>query len=1194
MIHIRAMRVSMLLAASFSAGSFSGNVRAQALDLSKPPLFLNGAVDPNLLVTFDDSGSMAQGFTPDNVDDGACDWRYKRFYAPAFNRQYFNPAITYAPPLLADGSSMPNQSFASASLNGFDSAATTVDLGTGYFVSYAENATPDRVTFNASATSTSSCRGRTYAFPTGSASAFLCEPTSTGLDLNLDSTYSCRAPTATEQGNFANWFSYYRIRGNALKSAVSRSFGALGDDIRVAWQNMNDNKLDATDAMSSFAGSTRTDFFTWLRNSPYSGNTPTLRATMRAGDFFTRSGSSNLNPYWDVARSRDLMCRQNFHVLVTDGYWNETTHPTSSASESILTSKTLPDGKAFTASASGDGVHSRYVWKEEAREATDCTDTRNSDGDVTAKRSCRPSYADLAFHYWSTDLRTDLADKVPAYFPNRTTGVTGTATDLSSVADLRSVPEIYWNPENDPANWQHVVQFFIGFGVSGRLNYSAATQRGLRLGDETWPRPRNLDPSGVDDSWHGALASRGAYFGASDPNEIVDALSDILASVVSRKGSSTAVAVSTGIIGAGTLSFQTLFDSTDWSGSVIARRVNTDSTFSAPVWDAGCALTGGDCATTGQTALTEPNWDTGRQILTSNSANGGGVGFRLGNLSTAQQAALNDNPATVAIDNDGLAASRVDYLRGSRSTERSRGGRFRNRASLFGAVVHSSAIVVGAPFADEYDDRRWPVGSPEARAAVKYADYALAKQNRSGTVYVGANDGMLHALNSQTGAERFAYVPHGVYAGLTKLTDPLYQFEPTVDNVATVREVFTGGAWRTLLVGSLRGGGQSIYALDVTDPDATERNAASVVRWEFSDRSSGGADLGYTYGRPHISRLNNGKWVVLLPGAYNSVVADGYAGTGNAVLFVLDAADGSVLHKFDLGAIDANARGLAAPVAIDFEDDSIADMAYAGDLAGNIWRFDLRGNSARSWSASKLFVPNTAFARPITARPIAERHPETRQPMVFVGTGKFIEKSDRATGIPVQAFYGIIDDGSTVTQADLASRSVVSASGLRKVGVATAPTSRSEKGWQILFDERAYLGERVIASASVSIVGRRVVFPTLIPTGDDPCLPGGSSFLMFADMVTGGERVDGTPFFDVNGDGQITTADAADVVGLKIDSIVPGVASIIPPGGGVGTILLPPGGGGGGGTVEPPRGVEEPVFEWRRRSSQDRTELQGD
>ncbi|HWT15774.1 MAG TPA: PilC/PilY family type IV pilus protein [Patescibacteria group bacterium] len=1164
-----------------------GGLAAQTLDLSKPPLFLNGAVDPNLMVTFDDSGSMGFGFTPDNVDNGGsrnCAWRYKRYYSAAYNKQYYNPAIVYPPPLKHDGSALANQSFGSASVNGFNSAASTIDLGSAYFVSWWEGHKGPRIAYSKSGTDVDCGQGddddKSYKFPTGSASAFYCTLNAGAPNLTDDSSYTCAAPTAAEQTNFANWFSYYRFRGNALKASVSRSFGALGEDLRVAWQNMNKNHLASDTDIGSFEGTRRENFFKWLYSSPLSGATPTLDSVVRAGDFFSRSGKSALNPYWDTTRERELMCRQNFHVLVTDGYWNQSEHPSASTpgASSILNSRTLPDGRAYVAGSSGTGAHSAYIWNEEKR-LKGCSDDR----------VCTPSYSDLAFHYWATDLRTDLDDKVPAFLPNRSTGVTGGVVDTTSVADLRTIPEIYWNPENDPATWQHVVQYFIGFGVDGRLAYTDANYTGLRKGTVKWPYPRNNDAAGVDDSWHGALASRGKYFGASDPTQVADALSDILSSIVQRKGTSTAVAVSTGIIRSGTLAYQTQFDSTDWSGSVIARAVDANQNFGAPIWDAGCLLTGGDCLTTAQTGLTAPNWDTGRQILTSKAPTGSaGAAFRFSNLSTDQQAALNDNPATLVFDSDGKAAERLNYLRGERTRERSRGGSFRNRNSLFGAVVHSAAIVIGAPAKDEYDDTLWPAGSPEARAAIQYKDFAAANQNRATTVFVGANDGMLHALDARTGVERFAYVPHATYASLGKLTDPMYQFEPTVDNAVTVRDVYTSGAWRTLLIGTLRRGGQSVYALDVTSTDVLERNAGSVVQWEFSDRSTDGADLGYTYGQPFITRLANGKWVVLVPGSYNSAVADGAAGSGKAVLYVLDAETGVALHKFDLGAIDGNARGLAAPIAVDLQSDDIAEFAYAGDLAGNLWRFDLTSARPASWTASKLFAPTTPFERPITAQPRAERHPETKQPMVFVGTGKYIEKGDRTTSIPAQAFYGIIDDGSLVNQADLATRTTVSTGSLRRVSAAAASTSRAEKGWQIVFGESGYAGERVIAPATLRIVGRRVIFTTLIPSGDDPCLPGGTSFLMFADFANGGTAFDNYAFFDTNGDGEITGTDDATAVGKKINTMVPGVASILPPGGGVGGIVIPPSDGEG-----TPTTVKTREFEWRRRSFRDRTDLQG-
>lgn len=1192
--------IVVLVVAVLAAG-VSGAAPAQGLDLSKAPLFLNSAVDPNLLVTFDDSGSMGFGFTPDKVDDGSttnCSWRYKRFYSSAFNKQYYDPTITYSPPLRSDGSSFPIQSFGSASTNGFSTGAPAVNLGTGYFVTWWEGHTGPRITHNNTATGINCGQGdnsnpKTYRFPTGSASAFYCTLNTGAPNLTADTSYTCQAPTGAEQTNFANWFAYYRYRGNALKSSVSRSFGVLGDDLRVAWQNMNNNPLTAGTVIGDFTGTRRTDFFNWLYASPLSGATPTLRSVIRAGEFFRRSGSSETNPYWEKDLSRELMCRQNFHVLVTDGFWNESSHPYSvlpAANNSIKNNRTLPDGRSFTASASTTGVHAAYVWNEANRVAA-C-----SGGGV-----CTPSYSDLAFHYWATDLRPDLDNKVPAYLPDRTTGVTGGAVDLSGVADVRDVPEIYWNPKNDPATWQHAVQFFIGFGVDGALPYNPTTYENIRKNNQQWPSPRNNDQAGVDDSWHGSLASRGQYFGASNPNEVVDALSNILDSIVQRKGTNTAISVSTGIVSTGAVGYQTVFDSSDWSGSLLSRPLIAHPTtgvpsLGVPLWDAGCKLTGGDCLTTGETNLPTRDWSSSRVILTSSAPVGSsGVPFRFSSLSAEQVSALNDNPTTVPVDNDGKGAQRLEYIRGNRSLEQENGGSFRTRHSVFGAIMHSKQESFIPPTADRYDDNDWPPGSPELTAPVRWVQFADANKTNPTYIGVGANDGSYHVIDASNGEEAFAYVPFAVYRGLGKMTDPRYQFEPTVDGPTAVqRYVYTRGSWRSLLVGTLRRGGQSVFALDVTHANqVTEANASSVVQWEFSDRSAGGADLGYTYGKPFITRLHPlGKWVVMVPGSYNSDEADIATGSGRAVLFVLDAADGTLLRKFDVTAKDGNARGLTGVQGARYESNKdLNEFAYAGDLAGNIWRFDFSAASPSAWTFDKLFDPGTPFVRPITTEPRLAYHPDQpKNYVILVGTGKYIERSDRSTAIPTQAFYGIVDilpKGGTpptnlIKPADLLTRHVSTSGGLRRVD--GPRRAMPPKGWAIEFAESDYRGERVIARAEYSPVGRRVMFPTFIPSGDDPCLPGGKSFVMFVDVGHGGAANDGSAFFDTNGDDQIDAADDDGAVGTLVNAPVEGAPTVLPPGGGIGGVILP----GDEGTIV----TRE--FEWRRRAFKDRTELQGE
>jgi type IV pilus assembly protein PilY1 len=1177
------------LALVAAALTFTAGASAAELDLSKPPLILNAAVDPNLLVTFDDSGSMAFGFTPDEIVDTSCSWRYKRYYSSAYNKQYYDPNIDYEPPLDANGTEFPAATFGAAPQDGFTTGSTTTNLGTNYFVSLDERgSTPKRITYNASATSKTSCSSTTYAFPTGSASAFYCTLKSASSDPLLDDSYDCKAVPAAERQNFANWFTYYRLRGYALQSATARAFGLLDDDVRVAWQNMNANQLAASTTIGKFAGTRRTNFFNFLYASPFSGNTPTLSSTIRAGDFFARAAKNTTSPYWDETLGSELSCRQNFHVLVSDGYWNQTNHPTSTGAEySFRTSRSLPDGRSYSTS----DAHSKFIWNEASR-AYNC----NPDGN----KECSPSYTDLAFHYWYRDLRADLDDNVPPYLPDRTTGVTGAAQEIDEKKDLRTYPEIYWNPANDPASWQHVVQFFIGFGIAGKVPYSPASLEAIRKGTQQWPAAANNSPESVDDSWHATLASRGAYFSATNPNEVVDALVDILSNIVQRKGTASAVSVSTGIVTADTLGFQTQFDSTDWSGTVLARPVSSGLAFGKPTWDAACKLTGGDCATTGETGLVAPRWDTGRAILTSTAPSGTGRGaaFQWSDLSAAQQALLNRNPATGKVDSAG--ADRVAYLRGDRSKERKNGGAFRNRSSLFGAVVHSTAVPVGPP-AEAYDDASWPPGSAEATAAAAkqgYEQFRAAHDKRARIVYVGANDGMLHALRAADGTELFGYVPWAAYRNLGKLTNPLYQFEPYVDNTPSVRDVYVGGKWRTVLVGTLRRGGQGAFALDITDPAAiSEASAKDTVLWEFNGDAavSGAPDLGYTYGVPFITRLatgnsGQGRWVVLLPAGYNAQEADGSVGSGNAVLFVLDVEDGSVLRKFDLGAIDPDAVGLASPQAIDLDGDETSDYAYAGDLAGHVWRFDFADTRPARWTVAKLFDPATVGERPITARPRVLLDDLSPAPRVFVGTGKFIERSDRSSAIKSQVFYGLLDklavkggagaSPTALVDADLVARTTsTNAKGERQIG---GPEPKPGESWKITFDEAAHKGERVIAQASLNVFDGRVIFTTLIPSGNDPCVPGGRGFLMVVKGNSGGASKDGLAMFDANGDGVIDKKDNADIVGKEIPQLIPGVASILPAGGGIGAIVLPP-----QGADDAPSTVRTREFEWRRRGWRD-------
>ena len=227
-------------------------------------------------------------------------------------------------------------------------------------------------------------------------------------------------------------------------------------------------------------------------------------------------------------------------------------------------------------------------------------------------------------------------------------------------------------------------------------------------------------------------------------------------------------------------------------------------------------------------------------------------------------------------------------------------------------------------------------------------------------------------------------------------------------------DVNYGSAWHTLLVGGLGGGGKGVYALDVTDPSTfSEANANSIVRWEFSDADD--ADLGYMFGQPLLVKTNNGRWSVIVGNGYNSNENHGHgSGNGHAVLFVLDAETGAVVKKIDTNSgSNGTPNGLSGPIGVDTTGDGTVDAVYAGDLFGNLWKFDLTSGSASGWllalGGSPLYRTG---GQPITMRPDVTKFPAGGYLVTF-GTGSYIDTNDSGT-TSIQAFYGIRDTGVAV------------------------------------------------------------------------------------------------------------------------------------------------------------------------------------
>lgn len=1202
------------LAAAAPAATSTTATTNGAVELSPTPPNLTQAVAPNVVVTFDDSGSMASDFMGDNRPFDGKGWTGSsttpwycagvidpritdttKLASVAMNGVFYNPNVIYVPPVKADGTSMPN---ADATLTAVWTDGVTTNRPRSASASSTTNFTgtnsknKDNRWLCPGERSTSPLTGGGpyyYRLKTGVDIGTIASPNTTAL--YTASNWEAVAVTNTavvingqsvnQYQNWANWYAYYRTRNLMTRTSLSRVFGALGNatstggfgsSIRVAWQNINDSnfKLPASSIITSLfdlnastacdastvdskatqqSGKIKTPpncyrsaFFNWIFQVAPGGTTPNRASTFRAGEFFKR-GNGNVgatgditDPYWqppsDSGDGVELVCRQNFHMLVTDGYWNEgdPAIPSGTTVNQVQSSITLPDGTLYSSSA----AVSRVYW------------------DVP---SYQTSLANIAFTYWSTNLRSDL------YNPSTGRIVNPFVTDTTTGVITGAVPasEIYFNPANDPANWPHLVQYMVTLGVPGKLTYSndgdckinpnndlCKLRKGQTnsTGTTGWPLPVNNAPQAIDDTWHAAVNSRGAYFNAGNPQNLVDQLTNILTNISARSAPAATSALNASVLTQGAISFSTGYSSSDWSGILQALTVNLDGTVAGLVWDAGVILS--------DATKTVP---TNRQILTSkrnsDGSFGGGVAFRAGNFDTAGDTSIMTPASTGASDTE---AARVDWLRGIRTLETS--GVMRSRTSLLGAIINSQAVYVAFPASGYLNT--WPTGSPEATAAASgstYEQFVSDNLNRRAVVYVGANDGMLHAFDASetqdtsvppktiptanAGHELFAYVPRGVYDGLGELTLKTgFAFGPTVDATPVTRDVFfssgTNQGWHTILVGGLRLGGRGVYALDITDPtQVTEANAASKVLWEFNAASATSqtdpvANLGYTFGQPNIGRLANGKWVVLVPGGYFPDCSQpdkpincpkaGFPSAANKYtsLYVLDAQTGALLRELKTPTTGGVVSyGLSSPVLGDYNNDQIDDVAFAGDLTGNLWRYDLSSSDPNAWTVTRLFKPATPGAQPITSMPRLFPDPATNRFIVVFGTGKYLGAGDNTSvGAVVQSVYGIRDISTDILKTSLVSQTLSEVTSDDGVNTARGLTDNPVPlvsgsganiyGWYIDLNLTTAKGERVVVTPGALFDTNRALITTLIPGTNDPCSASILGAVMVINAATGG------------------------------------------------------------------------------------------
>ncbi len=592
--------------------------------------------------------------------------------------------------------------------------------------------------------------------------------------------------------------------------------------------------------------------------------------------------------------------------------------------------------------------------------------------------------------------------------------------------------------------------------------------------------------------------------------------------------------------------------------------------------------------------LNSLNPDTGREIITYNPSiddpvggtiEGKGIPFRfpnnykapngtsemsseqIGHLLTNSPFPASTTNGTQIAQNQSYGVDIVNFLRGD-DTNEFYGRGFRNRSSILGDIVNSDPKFVDVPNGSYPDDLE-----PKS-----YSQFISQNAARQGVVYVGANDGMLHGFNDDTGQEMIAYIPSVVYKNLHELADPDYEHKYFVDGGPNIIDVFlddtddpnsaADGVWRTVLAGGLNGGGQMIYALDVTNPASfDESNADEIVLWEFEH-----PDLGYTYGRPQLAKMADGTWAAVFGNGYNATESDGSASTdGDAKLFIVDVETGELLKLIDTGAGEPGTpNGLATPLLIDSNSDYIVDYIYAGDLLGNMWKFDVTSSNTSGWKVAGGATPRPLFTtdtgQTITSQPQASFHPDNLEGfMIFFGTGKYIEVNDNdGFGQDTQAFYGVWDKNltsyTTITSGSLLTQTI---DNQYTQAFDTDDNGSLDETFQLrsvsdnLIDWDVHLGwelqlipQKIENSPNVSNFGERqvsnaiirngrVIFTTLIPSTVE-CEFGGTSFLMQLDFRDGSALE--FPAFDLNGDGEYD-GDDTDASGRASDvGIMPTVS----------------------------------------------------
>ena len=1155
MVNIMTFQIRKLgIASAFSLLTVFSSFNAYAGPgvLPKIPLFdTNQPVEPNIFYTIDDSGSMdwelmfSQGASKFPSDQGLPIIGGSRlaYFVPSWNGSLI-PSLAGDPDSWMFRISDANTLYYDTNIN-YEFWPGKDLSGNDLYKDALKGAVREHPDNSANTINIENTNGGRY-LPTFC--TWDSDPNNNGIDetdphtcIEIKSTtaisnYAQGRTYAEEIQNFANWLQYYRKREYSAKFAIGTVINST-DAARMGLRLINSGHKK--DLLSMTNAANKSNLLTTYYADNASGGTPLRDNLRKVGDMFKGPGAI-------LPASQGGECQQNFNVLMTDGFWNGV------------------DPLGVT-NADGDG-DTQF-------------DGKTAEGNYGDTYSS--TLADVAMHYYEKDLRTDLANKVPTktgidqadhqHLVNYTIGF-----GLAGTLD----PTIDPNDPNISFAWPKIVR--DDPTTLDDLWHAAYNSRGLYLGANNSEDLLNaLITAVIDITDRADTAAAAAVTSAQLTTDTivylaryntVDWSGDVLAHKIRTDANGE-------VLPTGELELTPLWSAADLLGNrTTARDIitydksvgaggipfkwNTASTLlTTPMKDDLKTTCVNTTATTSST--TTPSGNCFNQLNKTycevtrtyykntcpDKLRTGPKGNRVYWCYTPSAVTTTTTTsASCSVDTDAVAQKRVSFIRGEMTNAEAITNNFRERTtiktangsvlSLIGDVVNSGPVFVGAPNLDIPDTAPFPTG------ANGYSKYKLAQKNRTGVVYAGSNDGLFHAFRAQDtngqpgGEELLAYIPSYLFstdpqAGLHYLTQKTYSHMFYNDLTATVADVnISGSAWSTVLLGGQRAGGRGYFALDVTNPGSfSEANAATIALWEFS--SSDDPDLGYTYSRPQIGMLNDGTWVAIFGNGYNQTGADGMA-----KLFILKLAGPGADKVWDLGtdyikistgsAKPVSPNGLATPALADIDLNGTIDRAYAGDLNGDLWVFDLSGSFGSGTTlANTTPLFTTTGNLPITTQPNLSFHPSqptvpANEPnvMVFFGSGQFLVLGDKVTSNS-DHFYGVWDKSGAgshtgLTQANLVTQAF------------DTPTSRiltdnpvdyngSAYGWAIALPDK---GERSITNAAVR--GDIVFFNTSVPT-NEPCSTNGYGYTLAVDLATGSSPQE--PILDRNDDGVIDDKD---------------------------------------------------------------------